>query len=79
MARAAMRFEDELIAFPGVVRDRRGDVTERDEPKARHNFSRPLLLTVGNLVVADETEASEGDLALDAQVRVTRAGRRRSA
>lgn len=28
------RFEDELIAFPGVVRDCRGDLTEREEPKA---------------------------------------------
>jgi hypothetical protein len=57
------RFEDELIAFPGVLRDCRGDVTEREEPKARHNLSRPVRLTVGNFVVADETEASEGNFA----------------
>jgi hypothetical protein len=66
------RFEDELIAFPGVVRDCRGDMTEREKPKARHNFSRSVLLPAGNLVVADETEASEGNFTLDAQLRVTR-------
>jgi len=46
------------------VRDCRGDVTEREEPKAGNNLSRSVLLTVGNLVVTDETEASEGDFAL---------------
>ena len=72
MVRDDPRLEDELIAFPGVVRDCRCDVTEREEPKAGHNFSRSVLLTLGNLVIADEAEASEGDFALDAQLRVTR-------